>query len=194
MYLKRLLKIGEAVSTELRAVLGVLITPGTLLFFIGFFLFVLFNNFLGLFPYVFTCSRHLSFTLRLGLPLWLGSMLIRIKVQVEANLAHLVPEGTPGALMPVMVMIETVRLIIRPGTLSVRLAANMVAGHLLLALLGGQGANIGGLLLGAIIIGLCALVTLECAVACIQAYVFIILRSLYLGEHSRKAIARLGHN
>lgn len=107
-------------------------------------------------------------------------------------MAHLVPVGTPGALMPVIVLIETVRSIIRPGTLAVRLAANMVAGHLLLVLLGSQGANLGGLILVGLMVGLVALLTLECAVACIQAYVFTILRSLYINEHSSLTLAKIG--
>lgn len=101
-------------------------------------------------------------------------------------MAHLVPLGTPAPLMPVMVIIETVSSIIRPGTLAVRLAANIVAGHLLLVLLGSQGPNLSGLVLAGLIIGLFALITLECAVACIQAYVFTILSSLYVGD--RKSV------
>jgi len=85
-----------------------------------------------------------------------------------------------------------VRSIIRPGTLAVRLAANMVAGHLLLVLLGSQGSNLGGLILVGLMVGLVALLTLECAVACIQAYVFTILRSLYINEHSSLTIAKIG--
>lgn len=178
--------------TELRAVLGALISPGTYLLFVGVFMFIIFTNFLGLLPYVFTASRHLRFTLRLALPLWLGKMVVRVVKQLNYNLAHLVPEGTPGALMPVMVIIETVRLVIRPGTLAVRLAANMVAGHLLLVLLGGQGPSLGGVVLGGLVVGLTLLVVLECAVACIQAYVFTILRSLYLAEHRSLNVSKMG--
>jgi len=84
--------------------------------------------------------------------------------------------------MPVIVVIETVRRIIRPFTLAVRLAANMVAGHLLLALLGSQ--NVRGSILGVIFLlrGISLLIFLEIAVACIQSYVFTILSSLYLKE------------
>merc|ERR1712121_22233 len=158
--------------------------PGGLLFFQAMFIFILTTNFLGLFPYVFTRSRHLRFTLRLSLPLWLGSVLYRIFVQFNSNIAHLVPVGTPGLLMPVIVLIERVRMVTRPGTLAVRLAANMVAGHLLLTLLGGQGPAVGGLILTALIISLILLLILECGVACIQAYVFTILSSLYLVDHN----------
>jgi F-type H+-transporting ATPase subunit a len=97
-------------------------------------------------------------------------------------MAHLVPLGTPAALIAVIVLIETVSSLIRPATLAVRLAANMIAGHLLLALLGGQGRLS---LRGAnrlLIVFLILLIILERAVACIQSYVFTILSSLYLNE------------
>ena len=94
------------------------------------------------------------------------------------------PRGTPVALMPVIVIIETVRNVIRPGTLSIRLAANIVAGHLLLTLLGSQGLNVAGITIFILLFSLILLLCLELAVACIQAYVFTILRSLYLNELS----------
>ena len=104
-------------------------------------------------------------------------MVFSLVKQFNHNMAHLVPLGTPAPLMPVMVIIETVSSIIRPGTLAVRLAANIVAGHLLLVLLGSQGPNLSGLVLAGLIIGLFALITLECAVACIQAYVCLLYTS-----------------
>jgi len=86
--------------------------------------------------------------------------------------------------MPFMVLIERVSNVIRPGTLSIRLAANIVAGHLLLTLLGSQGPSIGSYL---IFLGLALfmLLLLEVGVACIQAYVFTILSSLYVSELMR---------
>jgi len=174
---------------EVRAVFSGFIVPGTALFFVSIFIFILGRNFFGLMPYVFTATRHLRITLSLSLPLWLGRVVLRVVMQLEHNLAHLVPEGTPGGLMPVIVVIETVRIIIRPGTLAVRLAANMVAGHLLLALLGGQGPALSGVALRGLIVGLLCLMALECGVACIQAYVFTILRALYLADHSRLTMA-----
>lgn len=102
--------------------------------------------------------------------------------QYNSIFTHLVPLGTPNALIPVIVIIETVSNIIRPGTLAVRLAANIVAGHLLLTLLGSQGPNVSYILVLFIIISLLLLLALELAVACIQSYVFTVLRSLYLRE------------
>merc|ERR1711971_1135069 len=100
-----------------------------------------------------------------------GCILWSIIFQYKNILVHLVPVGTPAVLIPVMVIIETIRNLIRPGALPVRLAANIVAGHLLLSLLGGQGARLGVSLLGFLVLGLVLLIVLECAVACIQAYV-----------------------
>ena len=137
---------------------------------------------MGLLPYVFTSSRHLVFTLALSLPLWLGSIAWSIFLQFNNIAAHLVPLGTPAPLIPVIVIIETVRSVIRPFTLAVRLAANIIAGHLLLALLGGQGSPEVSLTVSLLIVALVLLLVLECAVACIQSYVFTILSSLYLGE------------
>merc|ERR1711874_959345 len=111
-----------------------------------------------------------------------GRIVFSMKNQYNNLFAHLVPRGTPVALMPVIVIIETVRNVIRPGTLSILLAANIVAGHLLLTLLGSQGPNAQGIVLLVLVGRLILLLCLELAVACIQAYVFTILRSLYLNE------------
>jgi len=137
---------------------------------------------MGLFPYVFTRRSHISFTLTFALPLWLGRILLSIVYQYNNLLAHLVPVGTPRFLIPVIVIIETVRNVIRPLTLSIRLAANIVAGHLLLTLLGSQGPLLRIFNLVFLMVGLFLLLLLEVAVACIQSYVFTILRSLYLNE------------
>merc|ERR1712158_233966 len=157
---------------ELDAVFGEIIIPGTIFIFISIFFFIIFSNFIGLIPYIFTRTSHLSITIVLALPIWLGTIFYSIIFQYNNLLAHLVPLGTPSFLIPIIVVIETVRNIIRPITLSIRLAANMVAGHLLLTLLGSQGP----------IISIILLLILEVAVACIQSYVFTILRSLYLNE------------
>lgn len=156
--------------------------PGILLPSLTLLSFILINNFLGLFPYIFTARRHLVFTFSLALPLWLGHILISCTKIYNAILAHLVPLGTPVILIPFIVLIELTRNLIRPLTLSVRLAANMIAGHLLLTLLANQASilslNLALLTLSALIV----LATLECAVSLIQAYVFSLLSSLYLNE------------
>merc|ERR1712150_428509 len=157
------------------------------LFLFQYFFFIIFSNFMGLIPYIFTRTSHLSITLVLALPVWLGTMFYSIIFQYNNLLAHLVPLGTPSFLIPIIVVIETVRNIIRPITLSIRLAANMVAGHLLLTLLGSQGPNISLIIIRILLVRLILLLMLEVAVACIQSYVFTILSSLYLNELIRNS-------
>ena len=178
---------------ELKAVLGFIVNPGRVLFFTSLFMFILFNNFIGLFPYIFTASRHFSFTLSLRLPLWFGYILQRFLIQFNYNMAHLVPEGTPAALIPLIVLIESISLLIRPFTLAIRLAANIVAGHLLLTLLGNQGPTIAARIITFLLVALVLLIVLECAVSCIQSYVFTILRSLYLSEHVSRELCNSTH-
>ena len=96
--------------------------------------------------------------------------------------AHLVPQGTPAVLIPFIVCIETIRNIIRPGTLAVRLAANIIAGHLLLTLLGNTGPSLTISLLTILVSTQIALLVLESAVAIIQSYVFAVLSTLYSRE------------
>ena len=97
-------------------------------------------------------------------------------------IAHLVPLGTPYALIPFMVIIELVRSVIRPLTLSVRLAANIVAGHLLIVLIRNPIARINFNFIILVLSALLLLLILELAVSFIQAYVFRTLTSLYVIE------------
>nr|QXT44080.1 ATP synthase F0 subunit 6 [aff. Alyscotermes/Astratotermes sp. CAM112] len=146
------------------------------------FLMILMNNFLGLFPYIFTSTSHLTLTLTLALPLWLSFMLFGWIKNTNHMFEHLVPQGTPTMLMPFMVIIETISNLIRPGTLAVRLTANMIAGHLLLTLLGNNGPAMSHTLLTVLITAQVLLLILEGAVAIIQSYVFAILSTLYSSE------------
>jgi len=184
---KSFLNIIFFLKKELDAVFGEFIVPGTIFIFISIFFFIIFSNFIGLIPYIFTRTSHLSITIVLALPIWLGTILYSIVFQYNNLLAHLVPLGTPSFLIPIIVVIETVRNIIRPITLSIRLAANMVAGHLLLTLLGSQGPNIRIIIIRVLLLRLVLLLILEVAVACIQSYVFTILSSLYLNELMRNS-------
>nr|YP_007025675.1 ATP synthase F0 subunit 6 [Neaxius glyptocercus]AEW68314.1 ATP synthase F0 subunit 6 [Neaxius glyptocercus] len=150
--------------------------------FVALFSFIVWNNFLGLFPYIFTSSSHLAMTLSLSLPLWLTLMIFGWSNNSQHMFAHLVPQGTPSVLMPFMVLIETISNVIRPGTLAVRLAANMIAGHLLLTLLGGTGPSVSYYLVIVLILSQILLLVLESAVAIIQSYVFAVLSTLYASE------------
>nr|YP_009229600.1 ATP synthase F0 subunit 6 [Pteronarcella badia]ALT66157.1 ATP synthase F0 subunit 6 [Pteronarcella badia] len=175
-------KILLTLHNEFKTLLGPTGHAGSTFMFISLFSLILFNNFLGLFPYIFTSSSHLTLTLALALPLWLSFMLYGWINHTQHMFAHLVPQGTPAILMPFMVCIETISNVIRPGTLAVRLAANMIAGHLLLTLLGNTGPSLTYSILSLLIIAQIALLVLESAVAIIQSYVFAVLSTLYSSE------------
>nr|YP_010946548.1 ATP synthase F0 subunit 6 [Episymploce wulingensis]WGO57266.1 ATP synthase F0 subunit 6 [Episymploce wulingensis] len=176
-------KVLLSLHTEFKTLVGYKsINKGSTFIFISLFSIIMFNNFLGLFPYVFTSTSHMTMTLSLALPLWLSFMIFGWINNTQHMFAHLVPQGTPAVLMPFMVCIETISNIIRPGTLAVRLAANMIAGHLLLTLLGNTGPNLTLSLLSLLIGTQIALLVLESAVAIIQSYVFAVLSTLYSSE------------
>ena len=180
--------IASLLNYEFKAILGAKVKPGRIWFLLAIFFFVFVNNFLGLFPFIFTRSSHLRFALSIALPLWIGHIILSWVKQPIFALAHLVPKGTPRALMRFIVIIELVRNVIRPLTLSVRLMANMTAGHLLLCLLR---SNVSIRRMSSSILVLSALVVLvilEIAVSLIQAYVFTLLSTLYLEEVQTKAL------
>nr|YP_009937376.1 ATP synthase F0 subunit 6 [Trigonopterus jasminae]QNT26860.1 ATP synthase F0 subunit 6 [Trigonopterus jasminae] len=155
---------------------------GSTLIFSTLLIFIMINNFMGLFPYVFTCSSHLNFSLYLSIPLWLSFMIFGWIVNTTHMLAHLVPQGAPSMLLPFLVLIETISNIIRPGTLAIRLTANMIAGHLLITLLSSSGPHLSFFLCNILITTQILLLILESAVAIIQSYVFSILATLYSSE------------
>nr|YP_010693039.1 ATP synthase F0 subunit 6 [Rhagoletis pomonella]QVT11224.1 ATP synthase F0 subunit 6 [Rhagoletis zephyria]QVT11147.1 ATP synthase F0 subunit 6 [Rhagoletis pomonella]QVT11172.1 ATP synthase F0 subunit 6 [Rhagoletis pomonella]QVT11185.1 ATP synthase F0 subunit 6 [Rhagoletis pomonella]QVT11237.1 ATP synthase F0 subunit 6 [Rhagoletis zephyria] len=167
---------------EFKTLLGPSSHSGSTFIFVSLFSLILFNNFMGLFPYIFTSTSHLTLTLTLALPLWLCFMIYGWINNTQHMFAHLVPQGTPTILMPFMVCIETISNVIRPGTLAVRLAANMIAGHLLLTLLGNTGPSLSYMIISLLLIGQIALLILESAVAIIQSYVFAVLSTLYSSE------------
>nr|AJP00047.1 ATP synthase F0 subunit 6 [Orseolia oryzae] len=152
------------------------------LMFISLFIFILINNFLGLFPYIFTSTSHLSINLSLSLPIWISSMLFGWLNLTNQMFIHLVPNGTPNLLISFMVLIELISNIIRPITLMIRLTANMIAGHLLLTLLGNMGFKLMYFLLPFLLFLQLILLMLESAVSIIQSYVFSILITLYFSE------------
>lgn len=155
---------------------------GSTFIFISIFTFVLFNNFLGLFPYIFTRTSHLTLSLSISLPLWLRFIFYGWINNTQHIFIHIIPQGTPGILIPFIVLIETISNIIRPGTLAVRLTANIIAGHLLITLLRGTGPSMRSYFIALLIIVQILLLILESAVAIIQSYVIAILRTLYSRE------------
>nr|AWN56096.1 ATP synthase F0 subunit 6 [Anthonomus grandis] len=155
---------------------------GSTIFFVSLFSFILLNNFLGLFPYIFTSSSHLSFSLTLSLPLWLSFMIFGWFKNTTHMFAHLTPQNAPMMLSPFLVIIETISSMIRPGTLAIRLTANMIAGHLLVTLMSNSGTSLTASLSIILILMQILLLILESAVSIIQSYVFSILSTLYSSE------------
>nr|YP_003457296.1 ATP synthase F0 subunit 6 [Coelophrys brevicaudata]BAI77058.1 ATPase subunit 6 [Coelophrys brevicaudata] len=156
------------------------------LLFTSLMLFLISLNMLGLLPYTFTPTTQLSLNLGLAVPLWLATVIIGMRNQPTIALGHLLPEGTPAPLIPVLIIIETISLFIRPLALGVRLTANLTAGHLLIQLIASAAFVLMPLMPAVAILTstlLLLLTLLEIAVAMIQAYVFVLLLSLYLQEN-----------
>nr|YP_010585943.1 ATP synthase F0 subunit 6 [Parapsyche difformis]UZZ43679.1 ATP synthase F0 subunit 6 [Parapsyche difformis] len=174
------LTILKLMNNEIYTLLKTKASLGLSLMFSSMFIMLALNNFMGLFPYVFTSTSHLTFNLTFSLPIWFSLMFFGWLNKTEAMFSHLIPQGTPPILMPFMVLIETISNLIRPLTLAVRLTANMIAGHLLITLLSSTGNY--SILYFLIILLEIMLLSLESAVAMIQAYVFTILSTLYTSE------------
>lgn len=146
------------------------------------FIYLIITNLIGLFPFVFTSSAHPIITLGWGIVFWLSFFIIGWVKSFKISAAHLVPEGRPIFLSPLIVLIESIRHLIRPFTLSIRLAANIIAGHLIVGLLSiVRIINIFGIFSSLILQSI--LIILEFGVAVIQGFVFRILLLLYALEY-----------
>nr|QCG69840.1 ATP synthase F0 subunit 6 [Andrena striata] len=152
-----------------------------LIVFISLMKLILIINLIGLFPYIFTPTSHMNINLSLSLSLWISFMIYGWLTNTNKMFTHLVPTNTPTVLMNFMVVIESISNIIRPWTLAIRLTANMLAGHLLLSLLGDSMGHF-MIMIPMMIIVQNMLFILEISVAMIQSYVFSILSTLYFNE------------
>nr|YP_009180342.1 ATP synthase F0 subunit 6 [Aldabrachelys gigantea]ALL96790.1 ATP synthase F0 subunit 6 [Aldabrachelys gigantea] len=144
-------------------------------------------NLLGLLPYTFTPTTQLSMNMGLAIPMWMATVFTGLRNQPTTSLGHLLPEGTPTPLIPILITIETISLFIRPLALGVRLTANLTAGHLLIQLTSTAVLTLLSTMTSLSILTmtiLFLLTILELAVAMIQAYVFVLLLSLYLQENT----------
>nr|YP_010248811.1 ATP synthase F0 subunit 6 [Phintella cavaleriei]QTT58089.1 ATP synthase F0 subunit 6 [Phintella cavaleriei] len=146
------------------------------------FIYLVMSNLMGLFPFIFTGTAHPYFTLGVGMVMWMSFFLMGWTKSFKESAAHLVPIGSPMILAPLMVIIESVSHLIRPFTLSIRLAANMMAGHLIIGLLSSISMiNFFGF--GISLMFQSMLLVLEFGVAIIQGFVFSILLLLYALEY-----------
>nr|AOY36413.1 ATP synthase subunit 6 [Chrysis angustula]AOY36419.1 ATP synthase subunit 6 [Chrysis angustula]AOY36425.1 ATP synthase subunit 6 [Chrysis angustula]AOY36431.1 ATP synthase subunit 6 [Chrysis angustula] len=174
-------KIMEFLNNEIKILVDKSCKKVSVILFLSIFMFILMNNFLGLFSYIFTSSSHLIMSLYMSMSLWLGMMIYGWIKNFGEMFIHLLPYGTPPMLMVFMVLIETVSNLIRPITLAVRLTANMIAGHLLMVLIGDLGNYLIFMLIFMLMIQM-LLEILELSVSVIQSYVFMILSVLYSNE------------
>nr|WRI60632.1 ATP synthase F0 subunit 6 [Hylomys vorax] len=157
------------------------------LMLLSLILFIGSTNLLGLLPHSFTPTTQLSTNLGMAIPLWAGAVILGFRFKTKASLAHFLPQGTPLALIPMLILIETISLFIQPMALAVRLTANITAGHLLIHLIGGATMVLTSISTPTAMISfliLLMLTILEFAVALIQAYVFTLLVSLYLHDNT----------
>jgi F-type H+-transporting ATPase subunit a len=145
------------------------------------FMFVLFSNLLGLIPYSYTVTSQIIVTFALAAIVFIGVTIIGIVKHGTHFLRLFVPEGVPIVLLLLLVPIELLSYFIRPFTLSIRLFANMLAGHTMLAIFGGFAASVGFLAILPVALDV-AILALEVLVAALQAYVFAILTCLYLRD------------
>ena len=151
-------------------------------FIFTLFMFVLFCNMVGMLPYSFTVTSHIIVTFVLAAVVFLGVTVIGFVKHGIKYLELFVPKGVPIILLPLIVIIEIISYLSRPVSLSVRLFANMMAGHTMLKVFGGFVISL-GLLGGWLPLGFSvALTGLEILVAFLQAYVFAILTCIYLND------------
>lgn len=152
------------------------------------FFFILFGNLLGVFPYFFTFTSHIAVTMALSLFVFILVTVVALREHGMHFFSYFVPPGVPGLLIPLMVLIEVISYLSRIISLSVRLFANMMAGHVMLKVFGSFIVMLGGLgVLGYPAAGLSLavnvlLIGFEILVACLQAYVFAVLTCIYLHD------------
>lgn len=152
------------------------------------FFFILFGNLLGVFPYFFTFTSHIAVTLALSLFVFIFVTAVALKEHGLHFFSYFVPPGVPGLLIPLMVLIEIISYLSRIVSLSVRLFANMMAGHVMLEVFGAfivMLAAVGGLAYVPAALSLTvntALIGFELLVATLQAYVFAVLTCIYLHD------------
>ena len=151
-------------------------------FIFSLFIFVLFCNMVGMLPYSFTVTSHIIVTLAFAMFIFIGVTILGFIIHGFKYLKIFVPSGVPVVLLPIIMVIEIISYLSRPVSLSVRLFANMMAGHTMLKVFGGFVISL-GLVAGWLPLTFSvALTGLEILVAFLQAYVFAILTCIYLND------------
>ena len=151
-------------------------------FIFSLFIFILFCNMVGMLPYSFTVTSHIIVTLTFAIFIFIGVNILGFVIHGFKYLKIFVPSGVPIILLPMITIIEIISYLSRPLSLSVRLFANMMAGHTMLKVFGGFVVSL-GLIGGWLPLGFSvALTGLEILIAFLQAYVFAILTCIYLND------------
>lgn len=149
------------------------------------FFFILFSNLMGLIPGAYTVTSQVMINGVLALGVYLISVIVGISIHGTHYFSIFVPRGTPWWLKPFIIPIEAFSQLVRPITLAVRLFANMTAGHTVISVLIGL-VMMGGVLLGWLPLGFTvAIYALEVLIAFIQAYIFTVLATVYIGDAIR---------
>lgn len=151
-----------------------------------FFIILAYINIGGLVPYVFSLSSHMIFRLRFGLPFWNSLLLSSYLNSLRIFYAIFLPGGAPGWLNPFLVLVESVRIFVRPITISVRLVANIRAGHVVLCLIGIYCVCyffLSWYLFLIILVVQISYIMFEFGIGGIQSYIFRLLMSLYADDH-----------
>lgn len=151
-------------------------------FIFSLFMFILFANLLGMVPFSFTTTSHIIVTFAMALVVFLGVTVIGFARHGMHYLKLFVPGGVPVFMLPLLVVIEVISYLIRPVSLSVRLFANMTAGHTMLKVFAGFVISLGVLAGWAPLAFVVALTGLEILIAFLQAYVFTVLTCIYLND------------
>jgi len=150
-------------------------------FIFTIFMFVLFGNFIGMLPYSFTFTSHIAVTLTMALVIFVLVTVIAFAKHGFHFFSFFLPAGVPIILAPLMIAIEVISYFTRPLSLSIRLFANMMAGHTLLKVVGGFVVPLG--IFGVVpVAGLVAVTGLEFLIAFLQAYIFTILTCIYIND------------
>ena len=150
-------------------------------FIFSLFLFVAFGNVLGLFPYAFTFTSHVAAVGTLSLLGLLFNMVVGIKKKKWGYIRTIMPEGIPWVLAPLVMPIETISLLSKPFSLTVRLVANMMVGHIMLKVMAGFIVALGALGIVPLLFD-AGIIVFEILIALLQAFIYTILSCIYLGD------------
>ncbi len=178
-----MLSLGDSLTAQVGSVNGAKLFSIKRIIF-ALFILLITLNLSGLWPFVFSSTRHLWFSISLGVTVWLALLISGWAKDFKRSAAHLNPSGSPLGLRPLLVLIETVSLLIRPLSLSVRLVANIRTGHIVIALIGCFLSSLTSVTRVSLVFIINAFYFIfEVGVRAIQAYIFFLLLSLYSDDH-----------